>query len=166
MQTSGLRLATFLLATAATAALAAQASAQLLGHKDISAEMAVTIAQTAIATCKANGYKVSSTVVGRNGEIIAQMRGDDTGPHTIENSFRKAGRAGRAAERRPDAWADPSQQCDRQPGRAADQSGRGDDRRGRRFRRPGRRKGRCAREAAPCARLLKREMAASSAANL
>ena len=90
MQTSGLRLATFLLATAATAALAAQASAQLLGHKDISAEMAVTIAQTAIATCKANGYKVSSTVVGRNGEIIAQIRGDDTGPHTIENSFRKA----------------------------------------------------------------------------
>ncbi len=27
---------------------------------------------------------------GRNGEIIAQVRGDNTGPHTIENSFRKA----------------------------------------------------------------------------
>ncbi|MFZ0401606.1 MAG: heme-binding protein [Pseudolabrys sp.] len=66
------------------------AGAQLLEHKDISAEMAVTIATTAIATCKANGYAVSSTVVGRNGEVIAQIRGDNTGPHTVENSFRKA----------------------------------------------------------------------------
>jgi uncharacterized protein GlcG (DUF336 family) len=90
MQTSGLRLATFLLATAATAAFAASARADLLSHKDISAEIAVTIAQTAIATCKANGYAVSSTVVGRNGEVIAQIRGDNTGPHTVENSFRKA----------------------------------------------------------------------------
>jgi uncharacterized protein GlcG (DUF336 family) len=80
----------FPLALAASCLLAAPASAQLLAHKDITAEMAVTIAQTAIATCKANGYAVSSTVVGRNGEIIAQIRGDNTGPHTIENSFRKA----------------------------------------------------------------------------
>jgi uncharacterized protein GlcG (DUF336 family) len=33
---------------------------------------------------------VSATVVGRNGKIIVQVRGDNTGPHTIENSFRKA----------------------------------------------------------------------------
>jgi hypothetical protein len=38
--------------------------------------------------CKANGYAVSATVVGRNGEIIVQVRGDNTGPHTIENSMR------------------------------------------------------------------------------
>jgi uncharacterized protein GlcG (DUF336 family) len=88
MPTSGLRLAT--LALGSSCLLAAPAGAQLLAHKDITAEMAVTIAQTAIATCKANGYAVSSTVVGRNGEIIAQIRGDNTGPHTIENSFRKA----------------------------------------------------------------------------
>jgi uncharacterized protein GlcG (DUF336 family) len=42
------------------------------------------------ATCKANGYAVSATVVGRNGEIIVQVRGDNTGPHTLENSMRKA----------------------------------------------------------------------------
>ena len=88
MHTSALRLVP--LALASSCLLAAPASAQLLAHKDITAEMAVTIAQTAIATCKANGYAVSSTVVGRNGEIIAQVRGDNTGPHTIENSFRKA----------------------------------------------------------------------------
>ncbi len=77
-------------AFAGIAAFGQPARADLLQHKDISAEMAVTIATTAIATCKANGYAVSSTVVGRNGEIIVQIRGDNTGPHTAENSFRKA----------------------------------------------------------------------------
>jgi uncharacterized protein GlcG (DUF336 family) len=82
-------LTTILLAGGALA-LAQPASAQLVVHRDISAATAIAIVQTAIETCKANGYAVSSTVVGRNGEIIAQARGDNTGPHTIENSFRKA----------------------------------------------------------------------------
>src|SRR5579863_174534 len=69
---------------------ATPAPAQLLEHKDLTAAMAMTIAQTAIETCKANGYAVSATVVGRNGEIIVQVRGDNTPPHTMENSFRKA----------------------------------------------------------------------------
>jgi uncharacterized protein GlcG (DUF336 family) len=72
------------------AALAAPASAQLLTHKDLSMATALTIATTAIETCKGQGYRVSATVLGRNGEVIVQLRGDDTGPHTIENSQRKA----------------------------------------------------------------------------
>jgi uncharacterized protein GlcG (DUF336 family) len=48
------------------------------------------IASTTLATCKANGYSVSVTVVGRSGEIILQVRGDDANPHTFENSMRKA----------------------------------------------------------------------------
>jgi len=64
--------------------------AQLLSHKDLSAMQAIAIVQTAISACKANGYNVSATVVGRSGEILAQARGDNTGPHTLENSFRKA----------------------------------------------------------------------------
>src|SRR3954447_3336031 len=68
----------------------APASAQMLNRKDLSASMAMTIAQTALETCKANGYSVSVTVVGRNGEILVQVRGDNTGPHTMENSMRKA----------------------------------------------------------------------------
>jgi uncharacterized protein GlcG (DUF336 family) len=87
---TGLRLTTILFAGAAACALAAPASAQLLARKDISAGIAMTIAQTTIDTCKANGYGVSVTVVGRNGEIILQVRGDNTNPHTMENSFRKA----------------------------------------------------------------------------
>ena len=73
-----------------SSALTLPASAQLIARKDLSADMAITIAQTAIATCKGNGYAVSVTVVGRNGEILVQVRGDNTGPHTIENSMRKA----------------------------------------------------------------------------
>jgi uncharacterized protein GlcG (DUF336 family) len=71
-------------------ALVAPASAQLLARKDLSAATALTIAQTAIATCTANGYRVSATIVGRNGEVLVQVRGDGTGPHTMENSFKKA----------------------------------------------------------------------------
>jgi uncharacterized protein GlcG (DUF336 family) len=70
--------------------LASPAGAELLNHKDLSASVAITIAQTAIETCKANGYAVSATVVGRNGEVIVQVRGDNTGPHAFENSLRKA----------------------------------------------------------------------------
>jgi len=66
------------------------ADAQLLARKDLSLATALTIATTAIETCKTNGYSVSVTVVGRNGEVILQLRGDNTGPHTMENSFRKA----------------------------------------------------------------------------
>jgi uncharacterized protein GlcG (DUF336 family) len=69
---------------------AAPADAQLLAHKDLSLAAALTIATTAADLCKSQGYRVSVTVVGRNGEVILQMRGDDAPPHTMENSFRKA----------------------------------------------------------------------------
>ena len=72
------------------AALALPARAELLVHKDLSLDIALTMATTAIQTCKTNGYKVSATVVGRTGEVLVQLRGDGTGPHTMENSFRKA----------------------------------------------------------------------------
>ena len=71
-------------------ALATPGLAQTLINKDITADIAVTIATTAMADCKAKGYKVSAVVVGRVGEIIVQIRGDGTGPHTMENAFKKA----------------------------------------------------------------------------
>ena len=71
-------------------AISFPANAQLLNQKAIPAAMAMTIAQVAIDTCKTNGYAVSVSVVGRAGELILQVRGDGTGPHTVENSFRKA----------------------------------------------------------------------------
>jgi len=80
-----LRLATIGLACA----LAVPASAQL-ARKDLSATTAMTIAQTALETCTKQGYTVSVTIVGRSGEILLQVRGDNSPPHTLENSMRKA----------------------------------------------------------------------------
>ena len=74
----------------AAAALAVPASAELLTHKDLSLATALTIATTAAETCKGQGYRVSVAVVGRNGEMIVHMRGDNASPHTMENSRRKA----------------------------------------------------------------------------
>jgi uncharacterized protein GlcG (DUF336 family) len=68
----------------------APASAQTITNKDISGDAAFLTATTAMADCKAKGYKVSAVVVGRVGEIIVQIRGDGTGPHTMENAFKKA----------------------------------------------------------------------------
>lgn len=70
--------------------LAAPASAQLIDHKDLSLATALTIATTAADTCKAEGNRVSVTVVGRDGQVIVVLRGDDASPHTVENSRRKA----------------------------------------------------------------------------
>jgi uncharacterized protein GlcG (DUF336 family) len=72
------------------AALAAPASAQLLEHKDLSLATALTIAMTAADTCKAQGNRVSVTVVGRDGQVVVMLRGDDASPHTVENSQKKA----------------------------------------------------------------------------
>ena len=78
------------LSLAAMVAGAVSVNAQLVANKDLSLPMALTIAQTAIETCKSQGYNVSAHVLGRNGEILVSMRGDETAPHTLENSFKKA----------------------------------------------------------------------------
>jgi len=79
-------LAALALACAATSV----ANAQLVTSKQLSVEMAVAIATTAVATCKAQGYNVSVHVIGNMGEVLVALRGDNTGPHTMENSMRKA----------------------------------------------------------------------------
>ena len=72
----------------ALAALPAQA--QLLTHKDVSLAIAMTIAQTAMEKCTAQGYGISVVVVDRAGDTIVALRGDKAGPHTMENARRKA----------------------------------------------------------------------------
>ena len=70
--------------------LAAPAAGQLLTQKSLSAGMAMAIAQTALETCTRQGYQVSVHVLGRNGEVLVAVRGDNAPPHTMENSQRKA----------------------------------------------------------------------------
>ena len=70
--------------------LAVPAAGQLLTQKSLSAGMAMAIAQTALETCTRQGYQVSVHVLGRNGEVLVAVRGDNAPPHTMENSQRKA----------------------------------------------------------------------------
>jgi len=81
-RTAGLVLVSALAGTAA--------NAQLITHKDISLAMATTMAQTAIETCKGNGYNVSVNVLGRDGQVIIALRNDLAGAATMENSMKKA----------------------------------------------------------------------------
>jgi uncharacterized protein GlcG (DUF336 family) len=78
------------LATLFTGLWATAADAELKTQKVLSYEAAKIIASTAVEACAAKGFHVSATVVDRDGETIAQLRGDGAGPHTVENARRKA----------------------------------------------------------------------------
>ncbi len=79
---AGLLAASFMFATAA--------KSELLTLKAISTPIALNLAHTAYDTCLQQGYNVSVTVVGLEGQPLVSLRGDNTSPHTIENSLRKA----------------------------------------------------------------------------
>ena len=68
----------------------ASARADLLTHHDLPYAVAVVIAEGAIQSCAAKGYAESAVVVDRDGETIVSIRGDNAGPHTVENARRKA----------------------------------------------------------------------------
>ena len=63
---------------------------QLLTQKVLSVDAALSIAHAALDKCYADGYRVSLTVLDSSGLIKVQVRGDGTGPHTLEHSRRKA----------------------------------------------------------------------------
>lgn len=75
---------------AAVCVLGVPAGAQTVQRKHLSVNTAIVIATTAMADCKAKGFNVSTAVLGRNGELLVHLRGDGTGPHTMENSFKKS----------------------------------------------------------------------------
>ncbi|HEX3347321.1 MAG TPA: heme-binding protein [Acetobacteraceae bacterium] len=86
--TRDLRILTVL--AAAGGVLAIPARADLLAHRDLPYTVALTIAQGAVESCAAKGYAESAVVVDRDGETIVAIRGDNAGPHTMENARRKA----------------------------------------------------------------------------
>jgi uncharacterized protein GlcG (DUF336 family) len=67
----------------------AQAQAPQM-EKNVSMAMSLAIIQGAIEQCTKDGYKVSVTIVDKSGNLAAQLRGDGTGPHTMEFSRMKA----------------------------------------------------------------------------
>jgi uncharacterized protein GlcG (DUF336 family) len=71
-------------------AFATTARAELLTRRDLPYGVAKVIAETAIESCTAKGYRVSAVVVDRDGETVIALRGDNASPHTMENARRKA----------------------------------------------------------------------------
>jgi len=59
-------------------------------EKNVSMTMSLAIIQGALEQCTKDGYKVSVTIVDKGGNVAASVRGDGTGPHTMEFSRLKA----------------------------------------------------------------------------
>ncbi len=74
-------------AITAIVALPSSAGAQVLTERNVSVEMALTIAQAALAEC---GTKVSVAIVDRSGRLRLFLQGDGAAPHNLELARRKA----------------------------------------------------------------------------
>ena len=59
-------------------------------EKNVSMAMAMAIIQGALEQCTKDGYKVSVVIVDKGGNVAASLRGDGTGPHTMEFARLKA----------------------------------------------------------------------------
>jgi uncharacterized protein GlcG (DUF336 family) len=68
-------------------AMPGASGAQVLMERNVSAKMALTIAETALAEC---GSRVSVAIVDRAGRLRAFVQGDGAAPHNLELARRKA----------------------------------------------------------------------------
>lgn len=69
----------------------ALASPDVIPVKQISLELAQTIAMKAVEACRTEGYNVSAVVLDRTGAVQAALRDTLAAPHTLEIAERKAG---------------------------------------------------------------------------
>jgi uncharacterized protein GlcG (DUF336 family) len=81
----------FVIAVGIAAALCPVSSqAQVLTERNVSTQLALTMANAALAACKGDGYDVSVVVVDRAGEVKLLMRADTANPHNADLARRKA----------------------------------------------------------------------------
>jgi uncharacterized protein GlcG (DUF336 family) len=66
------------------------ADAQVLTERNISLQLALSVAQAAMAACKTDGYDVSVAVVDRAGDLKVLLRADTANPHNADLARRKA----------------------------------------------------------------------------
>jgi uncharacterized protein GlcG (DUF336 family) len=59
-------------------------------EKNMSMALSMAIMQGALDQCTKDGYKVSVAIVDKSGNLAASVRGDGTGPHTMEFARMKA----------------------------------------------------------------------------
>jgi len=74
-----------------TAAMAgtSTASAATTSTRSIASATALQLAQQTVTACSAEGYNVSASVLDRSGVLLAMVRADGAGPHTVEASRAK-----------------------------------------------------------------------------
>jgi uncharacterized protein GlcG (DUF336 family) len=66
------------------------ANAQVLMERNISLQLALNVAQAAMAACKADGFDVTVAVVDRAGDLKVLLRADTANPHNADLARRKA----------------------------------------------------------------------------
>jgi uncharacterized protein GlcG (DUF336 family) len=79
-----------LMAAALAAAPLAGAADALVSERSISLDAALRMATASLERCRADGYKVTITVLNRHARPLVVLSDDGINPHTIENSQRKA----------------------------------------------------------------------------
>ena len=62
----------------------------LVSERSLSASAAMELATASLARCRADGYKVTITVLNRHARTAVVISDDGVNPHTLENSMRKA----------------------------------------------------------------------------
>ncbi|MCG7491372.1 heme-binding protein [Vibrio sp. Of14-4] len=63
---------------------------QTVSVNQISSTAALSLVKEAVHKCELDGYKVTATVVDLSGNVLAQLRSDGAGVHTLESSRKKA----------------------------------------------------------------------------
>jgi uncharacterized protein GlcG (DUF336 family) len=86
-----MRLSSLALLASASVLVAGPALAQAPQvEKNVSMALSMAIMQGALEQCTQDGYKVSVVIVDKGGNVAASVRGDGTGPHTMEFARMKA----------------------------------------------------------------------------
>ena len=62
----------------------------VITERNISLNAAIELATASLEKCRADGYKVTITVLNRHTRTAVVLSDDGVNPHTIENSMRKA----------------------------------------------------------------------------
>ena len=74
----------------ATLACGLAGAQSLVSERSISMNAALELATASLERCRADGYKVTVTVLNRHARTAVVLSDDGANPHTIENSMRKA----------------------------------------------------------------------------
>lgn len=78
------------LATVATLLPLVAGAQTLIGERSLSLDAAMEMATSALERCRADGYKVTITVLNRHARPAVVLSDGGANPHTVENSHRKA----------------------------------------------------------------------------